>query len=172
MARRIGIYPGTFDPVTLGHQDMIRRAAAIVDCVVVAVAEDSTKTALFPVETRKTLLEREVALLRAGGGIPEGADVQVASFSGLLVRYARREGACMIIRGLRAVSDYDYEIQMAGVNARLEPFVQSVFLSASEDRQFIASRWVKEVARMGGDVGGMVSPHVAAALKARFGGEG
>ncbi|MET0155376.1 MAG: pantetheine-phosphate adenylyltransferase [Rickettsiales bacterium] len=169
MPVRTGIYPGTFDPVTLGHLDLIKRAAGVVDALVVAIAEGSAKTALFSVEARKELLAGDISDMKAKGELPEEASVTVASFSGLLVDFAAGQRATMIIRGLRAVSDYDYEMQMAGVNARLNPHVPTVFLAASECHQFVASRWAKEVARMGGDLSSMVSPRVATALRSALG---
>jgi len=164
LGSRTGIYPGTFDPVTLGHLDLIKRAAGTVDTLIVAIAKGSAKTALFSVERRKQLLEGDIGELEANGMLPPGAKVVVTSFSGLLVDFAAKENASMIIRGLRAVSDYDYEMQMAGINARLNPDIPTVFLAASECHQFVASRWSKEVARMGGDLSSMVSPRVAEAL--------
>lgn len=167
--RKIGIYPGSFDPVTLGHQDIMRRAFSVADVLIVAVAENSSKTPLFSVEERKDMLRAEAELLRRSGALRGNAEIRVESFQGLLVDFAEANGAGFVIRGLRAVSDFEYEMQMAGVNARLDPALSTVFLAASECHQFIASRFVKEAARMGGSVGDMVSPHVAEALAARFG---
>jgi pantetheine-phosphate adenylyltransferase len=160
---RVGIYPGTFDPITKGHMDIIRRAAALVDRLVVAVAGNQSKGPLFNAEERVAMVEAEVAPLRA-----EGREVEVCAFDNLLIHFARQSGATVLIRGLRAVSDFEYEFQMATMNARLDPDIETVFLSASERQQFIASRLVKEIARLDGDVSGFVSPPVAEALKERF----
>lgn len=164
-----GIYPGTFDPVTLGHGDIIRRAAHIADRVLVAVADNDVKKPLFSIAERVDMLAHDINALRAAGELPQGVEVQAVSFSGLLVDFARKENAEAVIRGLRAVSDFDYEMQMAGVNARLYPELQTVFLAASESRQFIASRLVKEIAKMNGPLNGMVSDYVREKLRNRCG---
>ena len=160
---RVGIYPGTFDPVTNGHMDIIRRAAALVDRLVVAVAGNEAKGPLFNAGERVALVEAEVAPLRA-----EGRTIEVCAFDNLLIHFARQSGATVLIRGLRAVSDFEYEFQMATMNARLDPDIETVFLSASERQQFVASRLVKEIARLDGDVSEFVSTAVAEALRARF----
>ena len=152
MRERAGVYPGTFDPVTNGHLDIIGRAARLLDRLVVGVAENAGKGPLFPVEERVELVRAEAAEI----GARTGAAIEVVSFDGLLVEFARNAGAGMIVRGLRAVSDFDYEFQMAGMNARLAPEVETVFLAASERHQFISSRFVKEIARLGGDVSSFV----------------
>jgi pantetheine-phosphate adenylyltransferase len=161
MARkpRIGVYPGTFDPVTLGHRDIIRRAATLVDELIIAVAADSSKSPLFSLIERVDLIRTELDALDLQETI-----VRVVSFEGLLVKFTKEHGASLIIRGLRAVSDFEYEFQMFGMNSRLDPAIQTVFLPASEHTHFIASRFVKEIARLGGDISGFVSPQVAAAL--------
>ena len=148
---RIGLYPGTFDPVTNGHLDVIARAARLLDRLFVAVAVNTGKGPLFTLEERVELVRAEVAAISG-----RGAAIEVVPFQGLLVDTARELGACMIVRGLRTVSDYDYEIQMAGMNARLAPEIETVFLAASERHQFIASRLVKEIAALGGDISSFV----------------
>ncbi len=175
---RVGVYPGTFDPITQGHMDIIRRAAALVDRLVVAVAGNETKNPLFSAEERVAMVEAEIAPLRApghkdggrqGGARQGGArEIEVRAFDNLLIHFARQSGATLLIRGLRAVSDFEYEFQMATMNARLDSSIETVFLSASENQQFVASRLVKEIARLGGDVSGFVSPPVAEALRDRF----
>ena len=148
MTRHVGVYPGTFDPVTNGHMDIIGRAARILDRLVVGVAMNAGKGPLFPLEERVELVKAETDAITARTGTP----IEVVPFEGLLVAFARQVGADMIIRGLRAVTDFDYEFQMAGMNHRLDPGVETVFLMASETHQFISSRFVKEIARLGGDV--------------------
>ena len=146
--RRIGVYPGTFDPVTNGHLDVIARAARLVDRLVVGVAINTGKGPLFSLDERVELVKAETDTISAS----VGSEILVVPFTGLLVEFARQSQARMIIRGLRAVSDFDYEFQMAGMNHRLAPDVETVFLMASETNQFISSRFVKEVATLGGDV--------------------
>ena len=152
MAERVGIYPGTFDPVTNGHLDIIGRAARIVDRLVVGVAENIGKGPLFEAAERVELVREECAAITARTGTP----IDVVGFATLLIAFARESGATMLIRGLRAVSDFDYEFQMAGMNYRLDPAIETVFLMASEHHQFISSRFVKEIARLGGDVSSFV----------------
>jgi pantetheine-phosphate adenylyltransferase len=154
------IYPGTFDPITNGHSDLAARATRLFDGLVIAVAESPAKEPMFSVDER-------LAFVRAAVGHLAG--VRVIGFSGLLVACARRVGASAIIRGLRAVSDFEYEFQMAGMNARLNPDIETVFLTASERHHFIASRLVKEIAALGGDITSFVSPRVAARVAERFG---
>ena len=148
MKERVGVYPGTFDPVTNGHLDVIGRAARIMDRLVIGVARNIGKGPLFPLEERVELVRAECAPIAAR----TGAIIEVVAFEGLLVGFAQQVGASMIVRGLRAVSDFDYEFQMAGMNRRLDQAIETVFLMASETNQFIASRLVKEIARLGGDV--------------------
>jgi pantetheine-phosphate adenylyltransferase len=148
MTRHTGVYPGTFDPVTNGHLDIIDRAARILDRLVVGVATNAGKGPLFPLEERVELVRAETDAIAAR----TGTRVEVVPFEGLLIGFARQMGAGVIIRGLRAVSDFDYEFQMAGMNHRLDRGVETVFLMASETHQFISSRFVKEIARLGGDV--------------------
>jgi pantetheine-phosphate adenylyltransferase len=146
--RRIGLYPGTFDPVTNGHLDIIGRAARLMDRLVVGVSMSSGKGPLFSLQERVDLVVAEVAPIAEKHGV----EIDVMPFEGLLIDFARSVGAGMIVRGLRAVSDFDYEFQMAGMNYRMAPDVETVFLMASERHQFIASRLVKEVAALGGDI--------------------
>jgi pantetheine-phosphate adenylyltransferase len=152
MPERVGIYPGTFDPVTNGHLDIIGRAARLVDRLVVGVAENIGKGPLFDLEERVELVREECAAIAARTGTP----IDVTSFGSLLINFAHDSRASMLIRGLRAVSDFDYEFQMAGMNYRLDPTIETVFLMASEHHQFISSRFVKEIARLGGDVSSFV----------------
>jgi pantetheine-phosphate adenylyltransferase len=161
---RIAIYPGTFDPVTNGHLDIIGRGAALVDRLIVGVAVNAGKGPLFALEERVAVLEEEVRHL------PQdvAARIEVRPFRSLLMRFAQDCGAQLILRGLRAVSDFEYEFQMAGMNHRLDPSVETVFLMASETHQFISSRFVKEIARLGGDIGSFVSPRVAARMQTRL----
>ncbi len=159
--QRIGIYPGTFDPVTNGHVDIIRRAATLVDKLIVAVSINAGKGPLFSVEQRAALLKGEIADGRNG----LSASIEVVTFDSLLMHFAEKMGARVIIRGLRAVSDFEYEFQMTGMNARLNPGIETVFLMASERSQFISSRFVKEIHRLGGDVSSFVSARVLEALK-------
>jgi pantetheine-phosphate adenylyltransferase len=151
---RIGVYPGTFDPITNGHIDIISRAARMLDRLVIGVARNIGKGPLFSLEERVDLVRAECDAL----GSPQGTEVQVVSFSGLLIDFARSQNAGVIVRGLRAVSDFDYEFQMAGMNYRLEPKIETVFLMASEHHQFISSRFVKEIAQLGGDISSFVPP--------------
>ena len=152
MTRHVGVYPGTFDPVTNGHLDIIDRAARILDRLVIGVAMNAGKGPLFPLDERVELVRAETGAIAAR----TGTRVEVVPFEGLLIGFARQVGAGVIIRGLRAVSDFDYEFQMAGMNHRLDPGVETVFLMASETHQFISSRFVKEIARLGGDVASFV----------------
>jgi pantetheine-phosphate adenylyltransferase len=166
--KRIAIYPGTFDPITNGHLDIIRRAARLVDRLVIGVSTNAGKEPLFSLKDRLAMVEAEVADL----DLPRGNGVvEVRSFDTLLMHFAQSVGASMILRGLRAVSDFEYEFQMAAMNARLNPEVETVFLMASESQQFIASRLVKEIGRLGGDITSFVSPRVAERLIARFAGK-
>ena len=150
--RLVGMYPGTFDPVTNGHIDIIARAAKLVHKLVVGVAENAGKAPLFPMAERVDLVQAETAAIAER----TGTEIVVQSFSGLLIAFAHEVHAGVIVRGLRAVSDFDYEFQMAGMNARLANDVETVFLMASEHHQFISSRFVKEIATLGGDVSSFV----------------
>jgi pantetheine-phosphate adenylyltransferase len=158
-ARR-AIYPGSFDPLTNGHLDIIERSLGLFDEVIVAILVNQNKQALFSTDERRDLIAEAI-----------GSDrVRVDTFSGLLVQYAIAQGASAIIRGIRAVSDYEYELQMALMNRRLEPRVETVFLMSAEAYSYVSSRLVKEVASLGGDVHGLVPPNVEAKLAARFAG--
>jgi len=148
VTERTGLYPGTFDPVTNGHVDVISRAARLCDRLVVGVSVNIGKGPLFPLEERVELVRAETAPIAAR----TGCRVDVLPFQGLLIGFARDVGAAMIVRGLRAVSDFDYEFQMAGMNHRLDSSIETVFLMASETNQFISSRFVKEIAQLGGDI--------------------
>ncbi len=161
-AERTGVYPGTFDPITLGHSDIIRRATRLVDRLIIAVAVNDGKGPLFPLEDRIEMVRAETANL-AGDTV-----IEVAPLTTLLMTFVKQSGAQMIVRGLRAVSDFDYEFQMTGMNARLDPSVETVFLMASGDHQFISSRFVKEIAALGGDVSGFVSARVLERLPAQL----
>ncbi|MCH8925493.1 MAG: pantetheine-phosphate adenylyltransferase [Proteobacteria bacterium] len=165
---RVGVYPGTFDPITKGHMDIVIRAAALVDKLVVAVVDNTDKGPLFDAAERVAMVEAELQAEFEARGADDDRQVEVRAFDNLLTHFARQVEATVIIRGLRAVSDFEYEFQMATMNARLEPDIETVFLSASERQQFVASRLVKEIARLGGDVAEFVSPRVAAALAERF----
>lgn len=159
----VGLYPGTFDPITLGHMDIIQRATRVVDRLVIAVARNAGKGPLFSTDERVEMVRDEVAALNTNH-----AEVDVVAFDNLLMNLAEELGARVIVRGLRAVSDFEYEFQMASMNARLNPDVETVFLTASERQQFIASRFVKEIGALGGDVSSFVSARVAARLAERF----
>lgn len=148
MIERVALYPGTFDPVTNGHLDVIGRAARLVDRLVVGVAMNIGKGPLFPLEERAELVRAETDKI----AVRTGCIIEVRPFTGLLIGFAREVGAQMIFRGLRAVTDFDYEFQMAGMNARLDQEVETVFLMASERNHFISSRFVKEIAQLGGDI--------------------
>ena len=160
---RTGVYPGTFDPITLGHMDIIRRATHLVDRLVIGVTTNPSKSPMFSVEERLAMVEREMAAITDCGG----AEIRVVSFDSLLMDFAEREGARVIVRGLRAVADFEYEYQMAGMNQQINPRVETVFLMADVSLQPIASRLVKEIALYGGDVSKFVSPAVAADVAAR-----
>ncbi|MGB0411616.1 MAG: pantetheine-phosphate adenylyltransferase [Pikeienuella sp.] len=160
---RIGFYPGTFDPVTLGHGDIIRRASKLVDKLVIGVAINRDKGPLFSLEERVDLLQSDINLLS------EGADIVVEPFEDLLVKRAEIIGAQVIVRGLRAVADFEYEFQMVGMNRALNSEIETVFLMAEAEHQAIASKLVKEIARLGGDVSKFVTPNVHEALRKKFG---
>lgn len=159
MTMRTGVYPGTFDPVTLGHMDIIRRGAKLVDRLVIGVTTNPSKSPMFNLEERMTMVQREVAEI--------GGEIHVVSFDSLLMDFAEREGARVIIRGLRAVADFEYEYQMAGMNQQINPRVETVFLMADVSLQPIASRLVKEIALYGGPIHRFVPPTVAAEVATR-----
>jgi len=163
-AKRIGVYPGTFDPVTNGHMDIILRAARLVDHLVIGVARNAGKGPIFSSDERVDIVREEIAA--QGNGLERQIEVQ--AFDNLLMHFAMSVKAAVIIRGLRAVSDFEYEFQMAGMNARLNPKIETVFLMASDRFQFISSRFVKEIGMLGGDVAHFVSPRVAERLQRRF----
>ena len=167
MSNRIGIYPGTFDTITNGHFDIIQRAARMVDQLVVGVAHNAGKNPLFSLSERVELVRDEIETLP-----PETAGrIEVRGFTQLLMDFAVEMEARVIIRGLRAVSDFEYEFQMAGMNARLNPSVETAFLMSADKYQFISSGFVKEIGRLGGDIGHFVSPRVAHRLRAQFSAE-
>lgn len=163
--QRIGLYPGTFDPITEGHRDIIERATKMVDLLIVGVAVNADKGPLFNLEERVAMVTRELQYLNNR----DGTTIEVKPFDNLLMHFAMEQNARIIIRGLRAVSDFEYEFQMVGMNDRLNPDIETVFLMATDKYQFIASRLVKEIARLGGDVSEFVSPRVEADLLGRFG---
>jgi pantetheine-phosphate adenylyltransferase len=165
---RVGVYPGTFDPITNGHTDIILRAIKIVDRLVIGVARNIGKGPLFPFEERVEIVEEEIAHLDDPATRKR---VEVRAFDNLLMHFAMEQGASVIVRGLRAVSDFEYEFQMAGMNNRLNPNVETVFLMANDKYQFIASRFVKEIAQLGGDVTPFVSARVAQHIARRVGRE-
>ena len=161
---RIGLYPGTFDPITLGHIDIIQRALALVDRLVIGVAINRDKGPLFTLEERVAMVEAECAEITAR----IGGEIVVHPFENLLIDCARDVGAGIIIRGLRAVADFEYEFQMVGMNRALDASIETVFMMADACRQAIASKLVKEIARLGGDVSKFVTPPVVEALQGKY----
>jgi len=158
-AMRIAVYPGSFDPVTNGHLDVVARAARLFDEVIVAVARNEAKTSLFSEAERVALIE---------ASLPDHGVIRVTHFSGLLVDYARECGACAVVRGLRAISDFEFEFQMALMNRKLEPAIETIFLMPREDYSYLSSRMVKEVARLHGDIRSFVPEASREALEQRF----
>lgn len=158
---RTGVYPGTFDPITNGHTDIISRATRVVDRLIVGVAVNDGKDTLFSLEERVKMVEAEVAGLG-------NKNIEVRPFDNLLMDFVGDVGAQVIVRGLRAVSDFEYEFQMAGMNTRLNSNIETVFLMASDRHQFISSRFVKEIGRLGGDISHFVSPSVTIKMKGKF----
>jgi pantetheine-phosphate adenylyltransferase len=162
-SRIVAIYPGSFDPITNGHLDMIERGSRLADRLIVAILENRRKTSLFSIQERVEMLTEVVKPF---------PNVEIGWFHGLLVDYVKERGANFILRGIRAISDYEYELQIAHMNRRLSPGVETVFLMAGEAYSFISSQLVKEVASLGGDVSGLVPPLVQARLKRLLGGSG
>ncbi|MCJ2187385.1 pantetheine-phosphate adenylyltransferase [Novosphingobium beihaiensis] len=162
---RIGVYPGTFDPITLGHADIIRRGAKLVDKLIIGVTTNMSKSPLFTPEERMSMVEREVAAMGIG-------NVEVVGFNALLMKFAQKQGATVIVRGLRAVADFEYEYQMAGMNQQLNPNIETVFLMADVSLQPIASKLVKEIAMFGGEITKFVSPAVREDVVARIAANG
>ena len=158
----MAIYPGSFDPITTGHLDLIQRASVLFDKLIVAILRNDQKQPLFSVDERIDMLHE---------ALNDISNVEVASFDGLLVTYAAERGASVILRGIRAVSDYEYELQMALMNRRLAPEIETVFLMAGEAHSFISSRLVKEVIRLGGNMRGLVPPSIEGRLRRRLLGE-
>jgi pantetheine-phosphate adenylyltransferase len=159
----VGVYPGTFDPITKGHLDIISRATRVVDTLYVGVARNAGKGPMFSVDERVELVKGDIAGIEING-----ATVEVRAFGNLLIHFAQDVGAKVIVRGLRAVSDFEYEFQMASMNARLDAGIETLFLTASERQQFVSSRFVKEIALLGGDVSSFVSARVAERLAERL----
>lgn len=161
---RIGIYPGTFDPVTHGHMDIIQRSLNVVDELVVGIAMDTGKSPFFTPKMRAEMVRTAVA------DLPESLAqrITVKTFSGLLVKFAEQNKASILVRGLRAVSDFEYEFQMAAINSKLNPDMETVFLTASEATHFISSRFIKQICRLGGDISPFVPGNVAPELEAFF----
>lgn len=160
MSRRVGIYPGTFDPITLGHADIIRRGAKLVDHLIIGVTTNIAKSPMFSDAERMAMVEREVAALGLG-------NVEVVGFNALLVDFADAQGASVVIRGIRGVTDFEYEYQLTGMNRQLNDRVETIFLMADVSLQPIASRLVKEIAVYGGDIAKFVSPAVREDVIAR-----
>jgi|TARA_R100001224_G_scaffold30053_1_gene16613 pantetheine-phosphate adenylyltransferase len=160
LSERIGIYPGTFDPITRGHADIIRRAARLVDRLIIGVTTNPSKNPMFDTEERLAMVKREVANMNLD-------NVEVIGFNALLMKFAEAQGASMIVRGLRAVADFEYEYQMAGMNQQLDDEIETVFLMADVSLQPIASKLVKEIALYGGDISNFVSPTVRDDVVAR-----
>ena len=165
---RIALYPGTFDPITMGHVDIIRRGAALVDRLVIGVAINRDKGPMFTLKERVAMVEAECA----GLSKETGCEIVVHPFENLLIDCANEVGAQTIVRGLRAVADFEYEYQMVGMNRAMDDRIETVFLMADAKHQAIASKLVKEIARLGGDVSKFVTPAVKAALKKKYAGKG
>lgn len=156
MTKNIAIYPGSFDPITFGHIDIVKRASKIFDRVILAIAHDNSKNSFFSMEKKVKMAQNELKDLK---------NVEVTDFSGLLVDFAKEKNAKITIRGLRAISDFEYEFQIYNMNSKLDPNLQTIFLPASTELQFISSKLVKEVVRLKGDVSDFVSPAIEAELK-------
>jgi len=160
MSKHIGVYPGTFDPITKGHLDVIERGIKLFDVLIVAVAEGLSKAPLFEVDERLDMIRAEVKKYKK---------VQVESFDNLLMDYMRKKKANIVLRGLRVMSDFEYEFQMALINRKLDPTVETVFMMTSDNYAPVSSRFIKEIARYGGDVSPFVTPRVSKRLKQKFG---
>lgn len=160
MSRRVGIYPGTFDPITLGHADIIQRGSKLVDWLIIGVTTNISKSPMFSDAERIAMVEREVAALGLG-------NVEVVGFNALLMDFAEAQGASVVIRGIRGVTDFEYEYQLTGMNRQLNDAIETTFLMADVSLQHIASRLVKEIARYGGHIGKFVTPAVEAEVVAR-----
>ena len=158
-----GVYPGTFDPVTKGHLHLIRRASKMVDKLIIGVADSQRKGPLFGISDRVGMLREDIENLN-----DKGCEIEVQSFSNLLVHFARDVNASCIFRGLRAVSDFEYEFQLTGMNAKLDPEIETVFLMASDKWQFVSASFVKEICSLGGNIDDFVTPQVAEKLKEKF----
>ncbi|MCE2993085.1 MAG: pantetheine-phosphate adenylyltransferase [Alphaproteobacteria bacterium] len=162
MTKVTAIYPGTFDPITKGHLDIIKRASKLFDRLIVAIADDTPKFPIFSLEERLQMTKDELAANIFN------ANIEVMKFSGLLVDFAKQQGSFVIVRGLRAASDFEYEFQMSYMNHKIAPDIQTIFVPANENGHFISSRFVKELARLGSKVEGFVSPTIAGKLYAHF----
>ncbi|MGB4107013.1 MAG: pantetheine-phosphate adenylyltransferase [Alphaproteobacteria bacterium] len=160
---RTGVYPGTFDPVTKGHLHLIRRASHLVDHLVIGIADNKRKGPLFTINERLEMLRDDIANMHE-----KGCEIEVQPFSDLLVHFARKMDATCIFRGLRAVSDFEYEFQLTGMNARLDPGIETVFLMAADKWQFVSASFVKEICSLGGDVNEFVTPQVAEKLRKKY----
>jgi pantetheine-phosphate adenylyltransferase len=160
MNQKIAIYPGTFDPLTFGHLDIIKATLQIVDKLIIAVAKDNAKRPLFSLQERAAIIEEEIKIFSP----LQQEKIIIKEFEGLLVDFAKKNNATIIIRGLRAVSDFEYEFQMSAMNKKLNPEIQTIFLPAAEAHHFVASRLVKEIARLGGDISKFTSKHVQIVL--------
>lgn len=165
MGNRIGIYPGTFDPITLGHRDIIRRGSKLVDELIVGVTTNPSKNPMFTPDERIAMVEREIADMNLG-------NVRVVGFNALLIKFAQKMNANVLVRGLRAVADFEYEYQMAGMNQQLDPGIETVFLMADVSLQPIASKLVKEIAQFGGDITRFVSAPVRDEVNERVAAQG
>ncbi|WDI31261.1 pantetheine-phosphate adenylyltransferase [Hyphococcus flavus] len=164
MTKLIGLYPGTFDPLTMGHVDIVERAVKLVDELIIGVAINRDKGPLFSLQERVAMVEQEMARISKASGVP----IRVVPFESLLMKFAEEVNANIIVRGLRAVSDFEYEFQMVGMNQALNDEIETVFLMADARYQSIASRLVKEIARLGGDISAFAPAHVVEKLKAKF----
>ena len=159
---KIGIYPGTFDPITFGHIDIIKRASDLFDHLIIATTDDNNKSTLFNADERLEIIKSEIK------NLDNASKISAAKFDGLLVNFAKKNNATFLVRGLRAVSDFEYEFQMFGMNSKLDPSIQTIFLPASENHHFIASNLVKEISRLGGDITKFVSPYVISKLQQKL----